>query len=84
LEKTNPLWALLRTASLSSFTTEIPASRKGTHFLCGQFNERDGANLRTDLTDPALESKPQEYIHATGLVATCHHPAHRLRESPDI
>jgi hypothetical protein len=40
LEKTNPLWALHRTVSLNSFTTEIPASRKGTHFLCGQFNER--------------------------------------------
>ena len=31
--------------------------------------------MRTDLADPALESKHQEYIHATGLVATCHHPA---------
>jgi hypothetical protein len=26
----------------------------------------------------------QEYIYAIGLAATCHHPARRLRESPDI
>ena len=45
---------------------------------------RNGATMRTDLADPALESKHQKYIHATGLVATFHHPAHRLGESPDI